>query len=420
MSYDLFVHDLEDLISRAERGELVDDSLEGEYGDMLTLEEPHDVLGVPGLSSPSPVPSLEQRSPSMRERELSRQRLVDQPVPAHILLESNLTVLGGSVDHILTGHVFFYLHSMEITRLSLTCKFFQHLCNQPTIWEHMLVRDFYPFPDRPRRLIGDPRRAYLQRYQEYRHRIIRSKDEISQLENEARRAVLASKAEQWLDLTQLRLCAPILLSSAFLTITLYCQKVDGLDIPLWSCAVPLAFSFLYILGSFYLIYVVQGREYDRHSIFKGMWPSLRGPLVSFYQTALESSPNALFLSGCVVALLFIQLGCLVVKLSLYLPDKFRHDFSWGLVFLPSWILLAASIAAHFIFEHHIDVGLLITCFLFIWIPLAVLLICLTVKLDYHNDGPGAIRLTYILIPFFFIEAAVLLWSLVLLAVAYVK
>lgn len=403
----LIANDPEDHTAQTAGGELTDTRLEQSMADAAETTKRR-------TSTPAPSPV---------ERQITF-KLMDTPIPLEISLpHSTLSHLRGSLEHLLRMHILRCLGSPDVSSLSSTCRFFQHICRQPSVWDAMYRRDFVPLDEQASRAAlpqaADPRALYASRYKEHRNRLHRNKEEMRQLEREMRRAVLAGKAERLLDLTQLRLSGPTVLASLFLSILLYCQKVDGLRIPYWACALPLAFSLVYLLASTRLLAFVQGKEFAAKSIWKGLWPHMRGPLVSFYQVGLGEAPRLLYLCGALLCLLLVQLGLLVVKLTSAVPQGFRDELSWGMVFIPIWLFFSMFWALQCT-RFRMDLPAFLATLALLWTPFLVLFVCLTVKLDYNNNGKGAIRLALVLIPFFFFEAFFMLWSAVACFIAMLR
>ena len=119
------------------------------------------------------------------------------------------------------------------------------------------------------------------------------------------------------------------------------------------------------------------------------------------------------LTLCAVTVIFmclIQIIFIAMKLSpVGMSGNILSTINWGVIFLPSWILF---IICPFLGcgEVPIIMGLMVT----IWIPLLIILICITVKLDRqenHGHGPD-IRMAYIFIPFWIIEGSCMILSLI--------
>jgi hypothetical protein len=141
--------------------------------------------------------------------------------------------------------------------------------------------------------------------------------------------------------------------------------------------------------------------------------------VSFYQVGLGESSKLLALTMLVISLLLVQLTLLVLKLSLYLPASFRAHLSWGVVFLPIWIFFVLFCVIQCT-RYHLDAPTFLATLILLWNPFLILFILLTIKLEFNNDGKGAIRLAYVFIPFFALEAFFMLGSAMALIAAYLR
>ncbi|RYH28312.1 hypothetical protein EON65_12680 [archaeon] len=416
MSYDIFVSNLEEMIARAERGEWDEEDIERGINRATSSNSISNFLT--GLSA-----SLSSGKKSNSE---SERKIIDSPVPQHLTVyRSSFASLSGSLDYLMRSNILTCLQSHEICMIGSTCKYFQHLCAQPSIWHTLYKRDFLPLDTmvtQTRNTIiaaADSRAMYLTRYQEYKTRVSRSKEEAKQIERNVRRSVLVGRIERLIDITQVRLCGPLLLASLFLSIILFCQKVDGLAISYWSCAVPLAVSILYVMGSMCFLRYIQRQEFNATSVFRSLWSYVRGPLPSMYKSGLGESCVMLSLCMFLLVCLLVQLGLLVVKLSLYIPRSFRNDLSWSLVFLPVWIFFVLFWVIQCT-KYRLEAPVFIGTLIMFWMPFLILFVCLTIKLEYKNDGKGAIRLAFMLIPFYVIEGFFMLWSAVALIIAYLR
>jgi hypothetical protein len=169
------------------------------------------------------------------------------------------------------------------------------------------------------------------------------------------RARKRRKVESALDLTQMRLPFFLFFSSIFLSITLFCLRVDGvLDatvISLWGCALPLLICIGYFALSAVVtkqLYLQQFRSSHQASHFSSLW-------VHF-----ESSPKSLLfdeqrqkLTGFWLLLLILLLGAAqVVLVGLKLSDGLSHGsgggasaWPWACVFVPLWALFLLYCAA---------------------------------------------------------------------------
>eukprot|EP01031_Cornospumella_fuschlensis_P030043 gene30043-36286_t len=341
------------MIARAERGDWDDEDIERGVNRAPSNNSISHFLS--GLSA--------SNSSGKKSSSENGKKMVDSPVPQHLtVFRSSFANLSGSLDYLMRNYILVYLQSTEICMIGSSYS----------------------------------RTMYLTRYREYKTRVSRSKEEAKQVERNVRRSVLVGRIERLIDVT---------------------QKVDGLAIPYWSCAVPLASSILYVMGSMCLLRYVHKQEFNTTSIFRSLWPHVRGPLPSMYKSGMGESCAILSLCMFLLLCLLVQLGLLVVKLSLYIPRSFRNELSWSLVFLPVWIFFILFWAIQCT-KYRLEAPVFIGTLIMFWMPFLVLFVCLTIKLEYNNDGKGAIRLAYMLIPFYVIEGLFMLWSAMALVIAY--
>jgi hypothetical protein len=374
--------------------------------------------------------------------ELSEVEVNDKEVFA--CTSSSFQQLGGTVDTILTMHILVFLNAEDLALLSATNKYFNHLSRSAMLWDILYRRDFM-LEDPERRdsatqivprpygqsipsiivtATGTPtvsysKQNYLHRHHEYHQRIDRAKEDDQQAQQEAARSLRKRAIEQFLDFTQVRLLGPIFIGSIFLTIILYCQRVDGLDIAYWMCFLPLLIALFYTLLSVILLYCVNINAYSPTHFLRGLWMDFRGPLVFIYQEILNSHRRLLYGFCWFLVLCILEVMLVATKLSPSTPDSIRTTYlPWAVVFLPIWICLVLYCAIPFTVPE-LDGGVFVSTIVMFYVPLLVFFVCLTVKLTGEEEGHShhaKIRLALMLIPFWIIEGCMLLGSLVLFGV----
>ena len=115
---------------------------------------------------------------------------------------------------------------------------------------------------------------------------------------------------------------------------------------------------------------------------------------------------------CLIQIIFIAM-----KLSpLGMSGNVLSTINWGVIFLPSWILFIICPLLGCLREPAGIIGII----LLIWVPLLIILICITVKLDrQENQGHGPdIRMAYIFIPFWIIEGSCMILALIFFFCAF--
>lgn len=140
-----------------------------------------------------------------------------------------------------------------------------------------------------------------------------------------------------------------------------------------------------------------------------MYANVRGPIKTFYDETLHGSP---FLVGCALIAAFmclLQVIFVAVKLSPSATSAhIIRAINWGVVLLPTWILFTVSLLLVSIMEP----AVLFLAFLLFWLPLFILIVSLTVKLngEQNHDKNAHIRMALIFLPFWIIEGSIMAGS----------
>jgi hypothetical protein len=374
--------------------------------------------------------------------ELSEIEVNDKAIPA--CTSSSFQLLSGAVDTILTMHILVFLNAEDLALLSATNRYLNYLSRSAMLWDVLYRRDFMldetdrrdsgtqlilrsygqPIPavitaTTGKTPAGYSKQNYVQRHNEYHQRIGRAKEDDQRAQLEAARSLRKRAIEQFLDFTQVRLLGPIFIGSIFLTIILYCQRVDGLDIPYWMCFLPLLIALLYILLSAILLYCINVNAYSTTHLLRGLWAEFRGPLVFIYQEILNSHRRLLYGFCVFLVLCLLEVILVATKLSPSTPETLRDTYlPWAVVFIPIWVCLVLYCALP-IAVPELDGGVFVSTVVMFYIPILVFFVCLTVKLTGQEDGHSEhakMRLALMLIPFWIIEGCMLLGSLVLFGV----
>lgn len=256
---------------------------------------------------------------------------------------------------------------------------------------------------------GACKRRYEIRRREYVGRMKRSAEDQRQLEADMRRIDQQRWLEQFLDWTQVRLQPLIWMSSWFLTMVLFMEKLDGLNIPYWACAFPLGFAIVYCFACICLAHHIYKRRFSTTSIWYGLFNNMSGPTTFVYSKVLHHSWKGIAAISFIVLLLLLQLTLVVVKLSSQVPSHTQRELSWGVVFLPLWIFFSMSCLSPLIVRR-LEFGAFVLAIVLLWIPLFIILVGLTVKLDGLQD----IRMVYLFIPLFIYEGMMMVGSLLFL------
>jgi hypothetical protein len=352
---------------------------------------------------------------------VSTSSIVSRPVEALeycSLKSSSILKLGGRVEYILTFNILCYLSAKELSQLSRSSVFFNQLISKSIlIWKEAYQNDFvssdletsnsHTNEDRNERTnsgrrlptvsfsarlfqgrstaVVTPKQEsvaiitmsyYITRYQDYKRRVERSLEDKKNLELDMIRLDRVQVIEMIIDIIHVRLFIPLLLSCLFLSIVLYCQKVDGkLAIPIWACAVPLAVCFGYVFVCIGVMKYLQKKQYSSTSLFKGLYNYMKGPAIAFYQEILGESNQLLSFCIGIMLLMILQIAMIVVKLSSNVPLSFRQHFNWGIVFIPIWIFFVLFCVSPFT-KFKMDSSIFEFCFYLIFINLAIFFIFL--------------------------------------------
>ena len=293
----------------------------------------------------------------------------------------------------------------------------------------------------------DSKSIYMLRYEDRRGREQDNKEENRQYEIDRRRQRTLRIMETILDVSQMRLLLPLLFISTFLSVTLFCQRIDGTNshISYWNCAAPLLFFLVYFFLSVLLTKLLHSQHNsDRpNNSLSGLWinfESLPKSLIYNHQSQrLHGMPVLLMLT----VLSALQLGenrgnipqytqyiLIYPYIPLYTPiypiypiypvillvfvglklDLSPSGFCWGLVLLPLWGLFALYCLIPLRYLAYQHTSIYIAGCLLLWIPLFVFFVGLAIKLD-HQHG---LRLAYLLSPYFLIEGFILMSAVHLL------
>ena len=233
----------------------------------------------------------------------------------------------------------------------------------------------------------------------------------------AKREERVRHVEKCLDFTQVRILTPLPLTTIILTILLLALHFDGFNIDIWICFVPLFFFFFYLSLSIIAVALVYNYQFDSSSVFRGLWTNMRGPVRVMFGDMLGSSNFLAGVAVFVLVLCVLEAILVAVKLSPddLVPVSVISTLPWGLVFLPIWCLFAVFCTVPF--TKCISEGsVFILGVVLFWIPLFILFVCLTVKLDGedNNTKAGSMRLALIFMPFWVIEAFFMTASLAFL------
>ena len=191
-------------------------------------------------------------------------------------------------EQIFASHIFPFLLTYELCIASSTCHFFLNTSQISHLWED-LVRNNFSFPYvesgmgtdnaiRSNRILysneniiapihlannslsyvpSNPivslpscsasKENYARRLQDMNNKYQQARERAICLKIRRERGRKQRVAQTFLDVTLFRILIPLPLTSLFLTIVLFTLHTDGVNIPIWGCALPLLFYFAYLI-----------------------------------------------------------------------------------------------------------------------------------------------------------------------------
>lgn len=210
----------------------------------------------------------------------------------------NNNVLGSAWEEIFATHVFSYLATDDLCSASSACTFFHHSSQIATLWLDLKMANF-TFPNEASDESTGPNNAdfaaisntasdeivmnlsnrelgirncdstaltlpycptakekYSIRLQDRSLRYQEARDKAALHEGNRLRERKQRCLQSFLDITLFRILIPLPQISFFLSIILFTLHYDGSDIPIWACAAPLLFYFVYLLVCSLISWVV--------------------------------------------------------------------------------------------------------------------------------------------------------------------
>ena len=347
--------------------------------------------------------------------------------PQHQQLQQYLLVAGGIGEQLFATKIMPFLNMTELCTISQVCRFFRHTSQVSFLWETLLDKDF-TLPLLTNRAaesdamiirgsssdtVPVAKEKYAQRLRERNLRYEQAKQAACRSKAERRRFLRVRRIQSCLDVTQFRILIPLPIIAIFSSIVVTCLYFDGFNVPVWACAAPLLFYFFYLIMSMAVACCVYRQQSNAASVLEGLWRDMRGPLKAVFSETLRESPKLAMYGLAIVIICAIQV--VMVTLKIYLNEQL-HDSSlylgWAVVFIPMWLLFLAYCMAPAIGCFRDARANFLPGLLFIWVPLVIFFICLTVKLTARDSHqPMQLRLALILVPFWLIEGAAMLSSL---------
>ena len=254
---------------------------------------------------------------------------------------------------------------------------------------------------------SDYRLNYVNRFYEMKERINRSRLN-QELENKMSKLQGKVKnVECFLDLTQVRILIPLILSSLFSSIILFALYFDGMDINIWICASPILFAFFYLYVCMFIARLVYYNQANESSIFYNLWDNMRGPIRILYTEGLGESATFTYLIFSYTVLFLIQVILLTFKFDS--TSIISQTLNWPTIFLPVWISYFLYLTLPLYVALQDGFGGYIGGIILFWIPSLVFFICLVVKLA--GAASDKFSLKVIFFPFWFLEGIFMISTL---------
>jgi len=374
--------------------------------------------------------------------------------------------LGGAADDIFKMNILLYLNSKDLCILSATSRYFQSVCQSPTLWTSLYRKDFiqddiydgnqnlngspniFNFhltslipshsstpslrntnryqpvitaPSEPERI---PKSVYLHRMCEVNERINNFEKDRQRIDLEAAHASRVETVENLLDIIHVRILPVFCCLSIFLSVLLVCQQIDGqMKIPLWSCFAPFVIFIFYLSFCICNVRQVHGHQYNSHSILKGLWlnfDSILKPIIHDVNNQTQQPYFVIYFILLLLLLSTLQIAMIVLKISTYQPINILERVNWAIILLPLWLFLALFCSVpcfqRYAGFHMRSQGYLMCMFIF-WIPVTIFFVCLSVKLQTNDHR---LQIALILMPFWIIEGIALLCSLIFLIFGIIR
>lgn len=348
------------------------------------------------------------------------------PIDSRFNMLSILDHIGGFIDELFTMNILPYLTLADTIHLSMTCKTFHRLSQSNYVWNILYRHDFIS-DQRVLQITASERMIthevqnkqstvytmdmYRQRYIEIHDRFNRFEEGLEESRMMLHRFRKQHSIEIILEYTQIRVMLPLLFAVTFITAILLSIKLQGSDIPYWSCFLPIILYLTYIMISMIFTIYLHGKQFDLASIFFGMWINFKSPLSYIYEEFLLNDMKKGYCLVVAIFLVMIQVILAAIKLSCnkYIPK----DFIYAEELIPTWLLILGYLLLPVLFGTSRTWlnGLLIVllpCMIF-FINISLNLNGSDLRMNHRN-----ISLSIIFIPLWIVEIFVLFMSFLFL------
>jgi hypothetical protein len=362
--------------------------------------------------------------------------------------QSTLLCVSEAVGDFILLEVFSYMSSEELCLISTTCRKFCTLAVAPPLWKELNMRSFYIVPDeilsQPSLSIVDQVKNAVAHTMWSEPKLVPTVVDYQQIYRSAfTRMKLAGQSEsrdasqfyevhgqdeqlfrlgRLMDLLEIYIYVPLVAITILLFVVLMALKVDGaVKMSYWMVFGPLFLLFSYTLFCMGISSLVHSQRYNSASVFCGLGEHFSSPI---HEIVKEAPRAGKVCAGVVVLLCIVGCCTLCLKLTGYPSGA----FGWGLVFLPAWALLFlfCTTPCFGVIE---DVGVFVLIGILGWVPAFTVFLCLTLRLDAQEQHTGGtdgklhyenLRMAIMFIPFWIIEAVVMLGMLIFFCLAFYR
>jgi hypothetical protein len=318
---------------------------------------------------------------------------------------------------ILVRNVLTFLSARELCQFSCSSRFCATAASSNELWKSLLEYDFVlPTFDAQNQSSTGTKVKYKTMRGEIYGRISQAKETQQRRRADDQMEGRLVRLQQFLDFSQFRLLTVIPALGLFISLILFALHYDGARVSIWACIGPLFFVMFYIFLSIIISFYIHSQHGSLSSPIRSYWQMMKSPIAFFYETFLKHSKGITAVSIAAYILICAQLAFIGIKLSGDVSSAVREDFSWGLVFLPIWVLSVLFCAFPLIAPVN---GAFVAAAILLWMPFVILFACLSVKLDDEKaSNKPNLDLEIILMPFWVIEGLFLAGATGFLAVGY--
>lgn len=343
-----------------------------------------------------------------------------------------------------------YLSAIDLSKAGMISVFFWRIIHTPLLWKSLILSDyllergeFEMVKSAPNEMTSSSidkncftissnntninfKLFYINRALEVKSRTISEKLYVSMKRDEVIQDQRMQYVEVFLDIYLVRLFGPLFFIGLFTTLLLYALRGDGHHISSWACMSPILYCVLHFIFAIFLTWLVHRHRHSTSQSVRNLWTNISSPFKELLDSDSDSVRHTLKLIAPVVVVL-LQLLLLATKLSYSIQGGTEDsDLSWGVVFLPSWVLLFLYLCLPFsgLITDDNSVVPYILGLLLAWIPFFVIMICITVKLEAlennNNHEEAGMKLELVFIPLWAMESVVVLGSLLSVVDTVVK